>query len=168
MNNTYYNQKYTAPKKEVPNASFKQIMKETFGKLFKWNARTTRKTFWTGLITTSIVEMIINMIWFAISFRSFPAPRPAAFGYGFRYGSTFPFKGISPSLYIIGAIIFLISAYLLLCQLGLMVRRLHDINVSGWWLWLSFIPTAGWVIILLGLLFPTLEKPVKWNHYLSL
>lgn len=163
MNNLYYNQKYTTPKSQVPNATFKQIMNETFGKLFTWNARSTRKTFWTGIIASFIIEMIISVFWMTISFKNYMRFRPGTFYGGFRPN----FGNIAPSFYIIGAIVFTLFLYLFFCQLGLMVRRLHDINVSGWWLWLSVIPTAGWVILFLGTIFPTIEKPVKWNHYLS-
>ena len=42
----------------------------------------------------------------------------------------------------------LLSLILLLPQLGLDVRRLHDINRSGWWLLLFLIPVLGWIILL--------------------
>jgi uncharacterized membrane protein YhaH (DUF805 family) len=28
------------------------------------------------------------------------------------------------------------------------VRRLHDINMSGWWLLLAFIPILGWLFVI--------------------
>jgi len=37
---------------------------------------------------------------------------------------------------------------LLLPGLGLCVRRLHDINKSGWWILLAFIPFVGAIILL--------------------
>jgi len=33
-------------------------------------------------------------------------------------------------------------------NLGLAVRRLHDINKSGWWILISLIPLVGWIILL--------------------
>ena len=32
--------------------------------------------------------------------------------------------------------------------LAVSVRRLHDINRSGWWLLLAIIPIVGWIILL--------------------
>ncbi|TCL72274.1 DUF805 domain-containing protein [Rhizobium sp. BK251] len=32
--------------------------------------------------------------------------------------------------------------------LAVAVRRLHDIDRSGWWLLIGFIPLAGWVILI--------------------
>jgi uncharacterized membrane protein YhaH (DUF805 family)/ribosomal protein L37E len=39
----------------------------------------------------------------------------------------------------------------LLPSLSVFVRRLHDVDRSGWWFWLAFIPISGWVILLVWL-----------------
>lgn len=41
-----------------------------------------------------------------------------------------------------------VSLALLLPNLGLAVRRLHDINKSGWFLFLSLIPLVGAIILI--------------------
>jgi len=33
-------------------------------------------------------------------------------------------------------------------NLGLSVRRLHDVNRSGWWLLLAAIPIVGWIVLI--------------------
>ena len=43
----------------------------------------------------------------------------------------------------------LVSLALLLPNLGLCVRRLHDIGKSGWWIFLSLIPLIGGIILLI-------------------
>lgn len=166
MKNVYYEQKYLAVKSQIPHATFGQILKETFGKVFNWNARSTRQTFWTGFITTTIIEMIVGSLWSMFAFKRFFEKLSPYYGYGFSYRTMG--SNLTPSIFILGAVVMLVFIYLAICQLGLMVRRLHDINVSGWWLWLALVPTAGWVLIFFGLLFPTIEKPVKWNRYLSI
>ena len=40
------------------------------------------------------------------------------------------------------------SIAVMLPQLGLGVRRLHDINKSGWLMLLSLIPIVGWIILI--------------------
>lgn len=40
------------------------------------------------------------------------------------------------------------SLAILLPQLGLGVRRLHDIGKSGWLMLLSLIPIVGWIILI--------------------
>lgn len=42
----------------------------------------------------------------------------------------------------------IISLALLLPNLGLAVRRLHDIDKCGWWLFLALIPLIGAIILL--------------------
>ena len=41
------------------------------------------------------------------------------------------------------------SLAILLPQLGLGVRRLHDIGKSGWLMLLSLIPIVGWIILII-------------------
>ena len=41
------------------------------------------------------------------------------------------------------------SLAILLPQLGLSARRLHDIGKTGWLLLLGFIPIVGWVILII-------------------
>ncbi|MDL2223732.1 DUF805 domain-containing protein [Bacteroidales bacterium OttesenSCG-928-M06] len=50
-----------------------------------------------------------------------------------------------------GIIYSLYGLAILLPSLAISVRRLHDINKSGWWLLISFIPLIGgiWLLVLL-------------------
>lgn len=43
----------------------------------------------------------------------------------------------------------LVNLALLLPTLGLMARRLHDIDKSGWWILLLCIPIIGWIILII-------------------
>ena len=43
----------------------------------------------------------------------------------------------------------LVSLAFLLPSLGLGVRRLHDIDKSGWWILLSLIPLVGTIILII-------------------
>lgn len=40
------------------------------------------------------------------------------------------------------------SLFVFIPFLAVSVRRLHDINFSGWWVLLNLIPFIGWVILL--------------------
>lgn len=44
---------------------------------------------------------------------------------------------------------FVYSIAMLIPILALTARRLHDINRSGWWQLLNFIPIIGWIILLI-------------------
>lgn len=42
----------------------------------------------------------------------------------------------------------IIALGLLLPNLGICVRRLHDIGKSGWWIFISLIPVIAWILLL--------------------
>lgn len=48
----------------------------------------------------------------------------------------------------IGVLAFLYSLAVLLPALGVTIRRLHDTNRSGWWIFISLIPLIGGIILL--------------------
>lgn len=48
-----------------------------------------------------------------------------------------------------GILSMFVSLLVLLPSLGLSVRRLHDINASGWWILLGFIPVIGAIILII-------------------
>ncbi len=45
----------------------------------------------------------------------------------------------------------LFSLAIFLPSLGLATRRLHDIDKSGWWQLLFFIPIIGWIVVIVWL-----------------
>ncbi|RUV30754.1 MULTISPECIES: DUF805 domain-containing protein [unclassified Mesorhizobium] len=47
--------------------------------------------------------------------------------------------------------------------IGLNVRRLHDIGLTGWLFLVVFLPTIGWLIILVFALIPTQARENQWG-----
>ena len=41
------------------------------------------------------------------------------------------------------------SLAVLLPSIGVGIRRLHDINRSGWWLLIGLVPLVGWIILII-------------------
>ena len=63
----------------------------------------------------------------------------------------------------------ILALALLIPSIGVAVRRLHDINKSGWWYLLLLIPIAGYIILIIWFVKPSDagenqygEKP-KWE-----
>ena len=66
--------------------------------------------------------------------------------------------GILGTRFVIGAgvVIWLPYGYLyslvtlvnLLPGLSVLVRRLHDLDKSGWWFWILLVPLIGWIVLL--------------------
>lgn len=52
------------------------------------------------------------------------------------------------NLDVLNIISYLVGLGLLLPNLGLCVRRLHDIGKSGWWIFLGLIPVVGGIILI--------------------
>ena len=48
-----------------------------------------------------------------------------------------------------GPISILVSLGLLVPNIAVAIRRLHDTDRSGWWLLLSFVPILGWIALLI-------------------
>ena len=47
-----------------------------------------------------------------------------------------------------GLIVILVYLGLLIPMLSVQVRRLHDINRSGWWILISFVPLVGAILLI--------------------
>lgn len=52
---------------------------------------------------------------------------------------------------------------LLLPGLAAMVRRLHDTSRSGWWVFISFVPLIGSIILLVFLASDTKQETNQWG-----
>lgn len=53
-----------------------------------------------------------------------------------------------------GLFVIVFGATLIVPTLALQVRRLHDLNLSGWWLLVDLLPYIGWAMMLVLLLLP--------------
>ncbi len=59
---------------------------------------------------------------------------------------------------------FLLTFAVLLPSLGILVRRLHDINRSGWWVLISLLPFVGTLILLIFLVLPGSEGENRFGN----
>jgi uncharacterized membrane protein YhaH (DUF805 family) len=47
-----------------------------------------------------------------------------------------------------GFIYLLYSLFVIIPGLAVLVRRLHDVGKSGWWMFIALVPIIGWIWIL--------------------
>lgn len=134
------------PMGKPPVQDFGQILNETYMKPFNWKGRTTRKSFWLSFLTNLILTIIASaLVTYAVNDPILNA-------------------GIKWIDYVVVAIILI---WTFLASLGQTVRRLHDVNYSGYWYWSNLIPVGAWFIFYLTLQ-PSKQSPVKWGTYLFL
>ena len=72
---------------------------------------------------------------------------------GFVIGLVSSITGVKEIMYLS----YIYEVAILLPSIGLIIRRLHDINKSGWYYWMILIPIAGPIIILVYLLTDRVE-----------
>lgn len=144
MNNNYYfikpyNEKLPLP----PEESFSQILNEAYLHPFDWKGRTTRKSYWLSILTNVVLAFLSTIL----------------VGYMFGSDISLGLKWIDG---VVAAIVYLIIFF---AGLGQTIRRLHDVNYSGKWYWLTFVPYGTFFLLYLSLQ-PSIQKRVKWGNYL--
>ena len=112
-----------------------EAVKEFFVKYAVFQGRTSRKTFWLTMLGLFILAFIIGFIGGIIG---------GAMGQTSENTST-----------IISSILSLVT---LVPSIAIDTRRLHDINKSGWWQLIAFVPVVGWIILLVFLCLPAVNE----------
>lgn len=100
--------------------AFKSFWKNTFN----YNGRTTRSGYWYVVLMHLIIGFIVGFIGGFISAFNESVGNMII---GLTY--VYSIIGIIPSI-------------------ALIIRRLHDINKSGWWYFICLVPLVGTIILL--------------------
>lgn len=112
----------------------------------------TRKQFWLftlfHFIIFLLILLILVLLWGSFAF------------YGASSGSFTETSHLFSISFII--LFFLIYIALLVPSIAIAVRRLHDINYSGWFLLINFIPYIGGLVLFIFYLLPS---EIKNNEY---
>ncbi|MDR1123052.1 MAG: DUF805 domain-containing protein [Elusimicrobiota bacterium] len=111
---------------------------EGFKKAFDFKGRSTRTQYWMFCLFYSIIALLLNL--------------PAAFA------------GEKPGIVVV-IIGFVYIIYWLLTIIpctSIAVRRMHDVNKSGWWILINLIPLIGFIWFLILAVLPTVEEGNRW------
>ena len=101
-----------------------------------FSGRSRRKEFWLFILFHFLVSLILNVIGIAIDMQ-------------LQIGLAMALPGLYGLATIIPA-------------LAVTVRRLHDINRTGWWILIGFVPAIGAIVLLV---FHVQEGDVGENQY---
>ena len=104
-----------------------KVMKENYS---NFSGRARRKEYW-----------MFTLIWCVVSFITALLDGALGLGFDMGYGVTSPYGWI----YSIVTLVHFIPSF------GVLVRRLHDVGKSGWFMLISLVPIIGgiWLLVLL-------------------
>jgi len=99
--------------------TFTESIRTCFSKYVTFSGRATRSEFWWWTLFVVLASFVLSLIDASI----LKAPD-------------------------IGALYAIFSLATFLPGISVMVRRLHDVNKSGWWFWIALIPVLGIILLL--------------------
>ena len=110
---------------------------------FNFKDRTSRKDFWMTVLFLFIISFVIGLI--------FPGTIDTS-------GNSFQYNGsVVTSIWSLATII---------PSLAMGVRRLHDINKSGWWILIDLIPLVGIIVLLVFYCSKSVDTENKYGKVL--
>ena len=114
-----------------------ESLKKMFINYFDFKDRITRKDFWVAILMNIVVSFVLSL------FVGFIA------------------KVTKLKIYDIFALIY--ALILLIPCLAQAVRRMHDVNKSGWYLLMDIIPIIGWILVLIAMCSPSVTEDDKYG-----
>ena len=113
-----------------------------FKKAFDFNGRATRTQYWMfALFNILVFIVLLGLI--------------AVLG-GKESGNAIAS--------ILGVVYFLYALVQIIPGIAIGIRRLHDINYSGWWLLISFVPFIGGIWLLILMCLPTVNAGNRFGN----
>jgi uncharacterized membrane protein YhaH (DUF805 family) len=125
--------------------TFGQAIASGFKNYVSWKGRATRAEYWWWALFTFIVTLPFSII-DNVSSREALQAAMAAGDQSAALAAVF-----GPTFFLL----FLVSLVILLPSLAVTIRRLHDIDRSGGWVWIILVPFAGSIVLLVFALLPS-------------
>lgn len=110
---------------------------------FRFSGRASRSEYWWVALWTVVISLLMEL-------GNFRLPDEPG--------------GSSALGLILALLLFAISIFVVIFSLSLSVRRLHDINASGLWVLLIFIPLLGHLALLVMAAFPPNPRGARFDN----
>lgn len=120
------NQQASALAEPKKGSNMITALNDRWNKMFTINAKSSRSEFWFGYLDCFIISMIVLIICAISGFNSF--------------------------VLFVGSVV---TSFIIIANLTAAIRRLHDANLSGHFLWLLLIPFVGSIVVLVLLCQPS-------------
>lgn len=101
--------------------TFPEAISTCFNKYVTFSGRATRSEYWWFALFNILVSVALNVV----------------------------VQAIGPESVALSLVAAVVSLGLFLPGLAVSVRRLHDIDKSGWWLLVGLIPLIGFILLLI-------------------
>jgi uncharacterized membrane protein YhaH (DUF805 family) len=151
-----------------PYVGFGRSVGLGFKQYVRFSGRSSRSEYWWWYLFNSIVSAIVLTPGYIQFFHTF-IPAWTKFLDCYRTNINNPDVNIAevckltsgtPWLLWLGQLLLL---PLFLPSLGVLIRRLHDTGRSGWWMWISLIPVAGSIILIVWLATASQPEPNQYG-----
>nr|KGA06390.1 MAG: hypothetical protein GM42_3960 [actinobacterium acMicro-1] len=133
--------------------TFGQAIANGFKNYVTWKGRATRAEYWWWTLFIFIVQIPFSII-FNVSSQ---AGLEAALAAGDQAAYLAALFGPAYWLLVLVSLVFLLPS------LAVTIRRLHDIDRSGGWFWIIFVPVAGSIVLLVFALLPSSEGKNRFD-----
>ncbi|MCB1311315.1 MAG: DUF805 domain-containing protein [Sedimentitalea sp.] len=106
--------------------SFTEAVRTCFSKYVTFSGRARRSELWWFVLFVSVCGLILSVLDSAL------------------FGATASEAGSGE----VAALSAIFSLATFLPSISVAVRRLHDLDRSGWWYWIVLIPLIGWIVLI--------------------
>ena len=131
-------------------ATFRQAVRRFFSKYGTFSGRASLSEFWWVALFTFLLSVVIVGVVYAVVYTTGVPREDGSIEYSYA--------GVAVSL-----VALLIALALVIPNIALTVRRLHDANFSGWFYLLSLLPSVGNIIILILTLMPSRAEGARFD-----
>lgn len=151
-------------------ASFMQASKRFFQSYVKFNGRASRSEYWWAMLMLTVISLIpvalfvVGLV-FVISGSVAATSSMQYYGDQPPTGAIAGSAGVGFAIYTIGFILVVVVGLgTLLPGIALAWRRLHDANLAGPFYFLSFIPYAGGIIMIILACLPSKVEGERFDY----
>lgn len=133
----------TYPVPQIPTPvglGFIEAIKAVFSKYATFQGRASRSEYWWFFLFQALLAVLFTAILFIAFFGTL-----AGYNRGFMPGRS---GGIWVFLLVVGGLFLVSMLVLIVPSIAVAVRRLHDVDLSGWFYLVTFIPSVGGIILI--------------------
>lgn len=123
---------------------FGEAIKRFFAKYAQFSGRASRSEYWWVALFFFLVSFVLNTLVTAVGTDSFGELN----GFGV----------------VLSLVLFVFALGTLVPSLAVAVRRLHDVNLSGWMLLIGLIPFVGWIVLIVLTVLPPKPEGARFDR----